>query len=159
MKSVAVVGASGAVGERMIQLVAERNFPLKSIKFLASERSAGKTGPLVLVGHSQGANNVIAMAQELQTRKIQVDLLITLAPYVQDPVPANVVKAINFYQAGGWGAPLVAGPNFHGKISNVDMADEPTASHINIDKSPRVQAMILREVTGLSRTHTAAPAR
>ncbi len=43
MKSVAVVGASGAVGERMIQLVAERNFPLKSIKFLASERSAGKT--------------------------------------------------------------------------------------------------------------------
>ena len=43
MKSVAVVGASGAVGERMIQLVAERNFPFKSIKFLASERSAGKT--------------------------------------------------------------------------------------------------------------------
>jgi len=43
VKSVAVVGASGAVGERMIQLVAERNFPLKSIKFLASERSAGKT--------------------------------------------------------------------------------------------------------------------
>lgn len=43
MKSVAVVGASGAVGERMIRLVAERNFPLKSIKFLASERSAGKT--------------------------------------------------------------------------------------------------------------------
>ena len=43
MKSVAVVGASGAVGERMIRLVAERNFPLGSIKFLASERSAGKT--------------------------------------------------------------------------------------------------------------------
>jgi aspartate-semialdehyde dehydrogenase len=43
VKSVAVVGASGAVGERMVRLVAERNFPLKSIKFLASERSAGKT--------------------------------------------------------------------------------------------------------------------
>ena len=43
MKSVAVVGASGAVGERVIRLVAERNFPLKSIKFLASERSAGRT--------------------------------------------------------------------------------------------------------------------
>lgn len=41
--NVAVVGASGAVGERMIRLVAERNFPLRSIKFLASERSAGKT--------------------------------------------------------------------------------------------------------------------
>ncbi len=43
MKSVAVVGASGAVGERMVRLLEERNFPVGSIKFLASERSAGKT--------------------------------------------------------------------------------------------------------------------
>ncbi len=41
--SVAVVGATGAVGEVMRQLLIEREFPLRSIKFLASERSAGKT--------------------------------------------------------------------------------------------------------------------
>ena len=41
--SVAVVGATGAVGEIMRQILLERNFPLRSIKFLASERSAGKT--------------------------------------------------------------------------------------------------------------------
>lgn len=39
---VAVVGATGAVGEVMRQLLVERQFPLGSIKFLASERSAGK---------------------------------------------------------------------------------------------------------------------
>lgn len=43
MKSVAVVGASGAVGELMIRLLEERKFPTKAIKFLASERSANKT--------------------------------------------------------------------------------------------------------------------
>ncbi|MDR3621139.1 MAG: aspartate-semialdehyde dehydrogenase [Paludisphaera borealis] len=43
MKNVAVVGASGAVGERMVRLLEERNFPVSSIKFLASERSAGKS--------------------------------------------------------------------------------------------------------------------
>ncbi|MDG3004313.1 aspartate-semialdehyde dehydrogenase [Paludisphaera mucosa] len=43
MKNVAVVGASGAVGERMIRLLEERAFPVASIRFLASERSAGKT--------------------------------------------------------------------------------------------------------------------
>jgi aspartate-semialdehyde dehydrogenase len=43
VKSVAVVGASGAVGDVMIRLLAERRFPVGSIKFLASERSAGKT--------------------------------------------------------------------------------------------------------------------
>ena len=42
MKSVAVVGASGAVGEVMIRLLQERKFPVGSIRFLASERSAGK---------------------------------------------------------------------------------------------------------------------
>ncbi|WP_165252630.1 aspartate-semialdehyde dehydrogenase [Paludisphaera soli] len=43
MKNVAVVGASGAVGERMIRLLEERNFPISAIQFLASPRSAGKT--------------------------------------------------------------------------------------------------------------------
>jgi aspartate-semialdehyde dehydrogenase len=43
VKHIAVVGASGAVGDRMIRLLERRNFPVRSIKFLASERSAGKT--------------------------------------------------------------------------------------------------------------------
>ena len=41
--NVAVVGATGAVGEIMRRVLAEHAFPLRSIKFLASERSAGKT--------------------------------------------------------------------------------------------------------------------
>ncbi len=40
--SVAVVGATGAVGEIMRKVLEERGFPFRSIKFLASERSAGK---------------------------------------------------------------------------------------------------------------------
>ncbi|MGE3821641.1 MAG: aspartate-semialdehyde dehydrogenase, partial [Isosphaeraceae bacterium] len=43
MKSVAVVGASGAVGEVMVRLLEQRSFPVGAIKFLASPRSAGKT--------------------------------------------------------------------------------------------------------------------
>jgi aspartate-semialdehyde dehydrogenase len=39
---VAVVGATGAVGEIMRQVLSEHNFPLAAIKFLASERSVGK---------------------------------------------------------------------------------------------------------------------
>jgi aspartate-semialdehyde dehydrogenase len=43
MPSVAVVGATGAVGDMMRRVLAERKFPLRAIKFLASERSAGST--------------------------------------------------------------------------------------------------------------------
>ena len=41
--NVAVAGATGAVGNQMIECLEERNFPVKSIKFLASSRSAGRT--------------------------------------------------------------------------------------------------------------------
>jgi len=42
MKNVAIVGATGAVGQEFLSLLAERNFPIKSLKLLASARSAGK---------------------------------------------------------------------------------------------------------------------
>jgi aspartate-semialdehyde dehydrogenase len=41
--SIAVVGATGAVGEIMRQVLHEHRFGFRAIKFLASERSAGKT--------------------------------------------------------------------------------------------------------------------
>ena len=40
---VAVVGATGAVGECMLDILASRNFPVGKVYALASERSAGKT--------------------------------------------------------------------------------------------------------------------
>lgn len=39
---VAVVGATGVVGNEMIKMLENRNFPIESIKFLASQRSVGK---------------------------------------------------------------------------------------------------------------------
>ena len=39
---VAVVGATGAVGDTMIRVLEERNFPVGKFYALASERSAGK---------------------------------------------------------------------------------------------------------------------
>src|SRR5438046_5418400 len=41
--SVAIVGATGAVGQEFLTVLAERNFPIKNLKLLASSRSAGKT--------------------------------------------------------------------------------------------------------------------
>ena len=40
--NIAVAGATGAVGNQMISCLEERNFPVKSIKFLASKRSVGR---------------------------------------------------------------------------------------------------------------------
>src|SRR5262245_58505842 len=40
--NVAVVGATGAVGNEMLKVLEERKFPVDRVKLLASERSAGE---------------------------------------------------------------------------------------------------------------------
>src|ERR1700726_3539726 len=40
--NVAIVGATGAVGQEVLQILAERKFPIKNLLLLASARSAGK---------------------------------------------------------------------------------------------------------------------
>ncbi|MRR59431.1 MAG: aspartate-semialdehyde dehydrogenase, partial [Deltaproteobacteria bacterium] len=41
--NVAVAGATGAVGNEMVKVLEERNFPVKNLTLLASSRSVGKT--------------------------------------------------------------------------------------------------------------------
>lgn len=40
--NVAVVGATGIVGQELLRILPQRNFPLRSLKLIASPRSAGK---------------------------------------------------------------------------------------------------------------------
>lgn len=126
-----------------------------SVADILRERASGVTRPLVLVGHSQGANNVIDMARALAAHNVPVDLVVTLAPFMQHPIPANVVHAMNYYQSPGWGSPVAGDASFRGKISNIDVSDDWTITHISIDKSARVKADIAREVLALSQAKPA----
>ena len=61
---------------------------------------------IILYGHSWGASAVVALARELQKQRIPVLLTIQVdsitKPGQDDHViPANVERAVNFYQAGG----------------------------------------------------------
>ena len=41
-KSVAIMGATGAVGVEFLRVLEQRNFPMRSLKLLASARSVGR---------------------------------------------------------------------------------------------------------------------
>jgi len=116
---------------------------------IVDARAAGEKDRLVLIGHSQGANNVIDMARELEKHRISVDLLITLVPWLQDTVPSNVVRAVNYYQSPGWGSPLTGDPDFKGELSNINVASDAGVFHINIDKDPKIQAEIVSSILAL----------
>src|SRR5262245_49913208 len=130
-----------------------------TVASIIKSHAAGKSGPLVLVGHSQGANNIIDMARLLQRENIPVDLLVTLAPAMQDPVPGNVVWAINYYNSPGWGAPIIADAGYRGKLTNINLGGDIGLYHMAIDKNPRVQTEIGRAILAVRQPHAQADAQ
>ena len=126
---------------------------------IINDHASGRSGPLVLVGHSQGANNIIDMARLLQRENIPVDLLVTLAPAGQDPIPGNVMWAINYYNSPGWGAPVTADAGYRGKLTNVNLGGDFGITHMAIDKNPRIQAEIERAILAVPQAQVEAQAR
>ncbi len=111
---------------------------------IIADRRKGEGGPVVLVGHSLGANASIQIANQLGREGYPVDLLVTLAATAPRPVPANVRRAVNYYfRINGWGEPLVGGPGFKGRLVNKDYSGRAGIGHFNIDKQRAVQAEIV----------------
>ena len=58
--NIGIVGATGQVGTVMREILAQRNFPIESIRFFASPRSAGKEiefqGQSILVEDAASTN-------------------------------------------------------------------------------------------------------
>jgi hypothetical protein len=123
---------------------------------IIKDHASGKSGPLILVGHSQGANNVIDMSRLLQRENIPVDLLVTLAPAMQGPIPGNVVRAINYYNSPGWGAPVTADAGYHGKLTNINLGGDIGIYHMAIDKNPKIQVEIERAILAVAQAEAQA---
>jgi alpha-beta hydrolase superfamily lysophospholipase len=105
---------------------------------------AGDHGPYILVGHSLGADAVMLMALQLNAQGVPVALVVPFDGTASYAAPANVSCVVNLTQRKY--AYMQAGAGFHGKLSNVDVSSDTTIDHVTIDKSPRLQAMALKEI-------------
>jgi len=105
---------------------------------------AGDRGPYILVGHSLGADAVMLMARQLNAQGVPVALVVPFDGTESYAAPANVSCVVNLTQRKY--AYVQAGLGFHGKLSNVDVSSDTTIDHVTIDKSPRLQAMALKEI-------------
>ena len=123
------------------------------LRDILSDREQFGPRPIVLVGHSLGANAAIQVAEELRKRRIAVQYLVTLAATAPDPVPSNVMRADNFYfRTNGWGEPLVPAAGFTGSLRNLDFSDADGVGHFNIDKQPAVQRELLANIEFYARS-------
>jgi hypothetical protein len=115
----------------------------------AANYKAGKEGPIILIGHSLGADAVMEMAAYLGRRGVPVALVVPFDGTVSFAASSNVARVLNLSQHY-W---MSRGPGFHGSLINVDLRGDPNIDHLNIDKSPRLHARVIAEVLAIVGSH------
>lgn len=118
------------------------------------------TGPLILVGHSYGADDQIRTARYLGRHKIEVTLLLLLDPVTPPTIPANVQRCVDIYKSHpltDWlpflrGVPVhVADPKFT-RLTDINLRyakvgfNTGPVNHMNISAVPGVQKMMLHYI-------------
>ena len=115
----------------------------------AANYKAGKEGPIILIGHSLGADAVMEMAAYLGRRDVPVALVVPFDGTASFAASSNVARVLNLSQHY-W---MSRGPGFHGSLINVDLRSDPNIDHLNIDKSPRLHARVIAEVLAIVGSH------
>ncbi len=124
--TVAVLGATGAVGQEMIKILQERNFPVGKLIPLASARSAGKTlqfkGEDVVIREAcdeafQGVDIVLGAAENDIAKKFAPAIVAAGAVFVDnssafrmDPKVPLVVPEVNPEDVK-WHSGIISNPN------------------------------------------------
>ena len=113
--------------------------------------------PIILVGHSWGANAILDVARILRGHKLNVRYMVTIAATSPNVAPSNIEKLTNYYfKQNGWGKPVRAVKGFRGVLKNVDMSTEAQVHHFNVDDHPRVHSQIINNVVRFLRTSKVA---
>jgi alpha-beta hydrolase superfamily lysophospholipase len=111
----------------------------------AAAYKAKKEGPIIIIGHSLGADAAMEMADYLGDKGVVVALIVPFdGTQSLLPVPANVARVTNFTQRDY--AYIRPGPGFRGSINNIDLSSDSELGHLNIDKSPALHARVIEEV-------------
>jgi len=115
--------------------------------------------PIVLIGHSLGADDAIKISKMLQAENIPVDLLITVDATRPPLVPGNVKLCYNYYQPSIFdgtgilrGVPLQLEPGAKTVLYNYNIRGERKdllewdTNHVNIDKNTKIHTDVVKHV-------------
>jgi aspartate-semialdehyde dehydrogenase len=123
---VAILGATGAVGAELLELLAEREFPLAELKLLASPRSAGKTLPFkgeqlpvaavaedsfenvdIVLASAGGSTSKVWAPKAVKAGAVVID---NSSAFRMDPKVPLIVPEVN-PEAAGMHQGIIANPN------------------------------------------------
>ena len=144
-----------------VRAVAFQHTDEHSAARLIADHGDLRESPIIIVGHSLGADAAVKLCELLRQQNVTVELLITLDPIRPDHVPTNVRQAINYYRSDGvlYPLPLFQGVRLHpdepgySVLRNVELNAQPAirkgTNHFNIDTSQKLQEEIVKRVLAL----------
>ncbi len=113
---------------------------------IAAKYKNGNHSPIILIGHSLGADAVMFMAASLGRQGIPVALVVPFDGTQTLVASSNVARVLNLTQRDY--AYARRGSGFHGELKNLDVSGEGV-DHLNIDKSPRLHALVLSNIAAI----------
>ncbi|WP_166303661.1 MULTISPECIES: thioesterase domain-containing protein [unclassified Bradyrhizobium] len=113
---------------------------------IVAKYRAGQRGPIILVGHSLGADAVMSMAEYLGQMGVPVALVVPFDGTSPHVATANVARVLNLYKNEG--VRISRGPGFRGELTNFYVRDA-NVSHFNIDKSAALHSMVIRKIRAI----------
>ncbi len=101
--------------------------------------------PIVIMGHSLGANASTMMAKYLGDRGVPVQYVVQFDPTVTTFVGKNVKRVINFYLPLEDNRNVVKrGPGFKGVIKNINVRGVRNLKHTTVEKDANFHSQVLK---------------
>ena len=112
------------------------------VEEIAARFRAGDRRPIILIGHSLGADAVMLMSEQLGRLRVPVALIVLFDGTQPMAVGENVARVLNITQH----VAITAGPGFHGELETINESGDASVTHTTIDKSVRLQAAVIDKI-------------
>jgi pimeloyl-ACP methyl ester carboxylesterase len=106
--------------------------------------------PIIIIGHSLGANDASKLASYLGDRGVKVSLVVAFDPTEPGYVGKNVGTVINYHLPHD-NNKIYKRRGFRGSLTNVNVSRDPDMTHLNVEKNPELQAKVIARAMKLTR--------
>ena len=129
-------------------------------KLIEDYKANKNVAPIIIVGHSLGADAALVLANWLIDHNVPVRLVVTLDGVGEvATMVGGSAEVINYYKPHQFGQEVVSTHGFKGKITNIDLSDHPEIGHLNIDKNQMIHDDIITKVLEIMKKKPAVTAK
>lgn len=114
----------------------------------------GAHGPVIIIGHSFGADAAVKMSEKLGSAGVPVALVVSFSPTETLAVNGNVAHAVEYWVSNSaFQGRITRGAGFRGTLETVDLAKSPGVGHFNIEKVDRLHWATVAKVGAIVSPH------